>query len=160
MYKFFKILCLNSLLTFILFNLDYFKFTNIFFYDGLIILLLSFLISLVFIKKNTLSIYTLVITFLLHTCVYLLIPVSLERSISVELLENLQGNKNETISFVHLKEEIKKITNSEKFISKRIEEQIATGNFKLNGEEIVLTSKYKIFIKLDMFFRKIYGLDQ
>ena len=89
-----------------------------------------------------------------------LFPVSYERSVSVSLLNNLsEENINSTITKEQLQNEIKKITNNEMFLEKRINEQLYTGYLAEVNGEYVLTNRIKNFVSLQNLISILFNTD-
>lgn len=155
-------LVLNIILSFtiVFFLLINIGLNKIFFYNGLFSMLLSFLIVLIiFLKsKKNIVILTLLFSFLLHFTIFLFIPVTVDRSISVNLLIYLDSEySDELFEYKDIENQIIDYTTSKDFTDKRINEQIASNNIIVEGNKYKLTSSGKFLVKLFDIVSKIYG---
>ena len=84
-------LFLSLTITFILLlQFDAFRITNIYFFDGIYLLIISCVINfLIFRKKIKNFLVVLIAVFSMNFGFFVLFPVSYERSVSVSLLNNL-----------------------------------------------------------------------
>lgn len=133
---------------------------KIFFYNGLFSMLLSFLIVfMIFLKsKKNIVILTLFFSFLLHFTIFLFIPVTVDRSISVNLLIYLDSEySDELFEYKDIENQIINYTSSKDFTDKRINEQIASNNIIVEGNQYKLTGSGKFLVKLFDIVSKIYG---
>jgi len=133
---------------------------KIFFYNGLFSMLLSFLIVfMIFLKsKKNIVILTLFFSFLLHFTIFLFISVTVDRSISVNLLIYLDSEySDELFEYKDIENQIIDYTSSKDFIDKRINEQVASNNIIVEGNQYKLTSSGKFLVKLFDIVSKLYG---
>ena len=89
---------------------------------------------------------------------FVLFPVSYERSVSVSLLNNLTQDQVDTvITKNELRNEIRKITNNDTFLDKRIEEQLYTGYIEKVDGGYKLTPRIKNFVFLQNFISTLFN---
>lgn len=159
MKNFIKIFTFTTVLFIILLQFDFLKFTNIYFFDGIYLLLMSSLFNYYLLRKkavNTLII--IVMVFSMNFGFFVLFPVSYERSVSVSLLNNLTQEEVDTvITKDELRNEIKKITNNDTFLDKRIEEQLYTGYIEKVDGGYKLTSRIENFVLLQNFISILFN---
>ena len=159
MKNFIKIFTFTTVLFITLLQFDFLKFTNIYFFDGIYLLIISSLFNYYLLRKkavNTLMI--IVMVFSMNFGFFVLFPVSYERSVSVSLLNNLTQEEVDTvITKDELRNEIKKITNNDTFLDKRIEEQLYTGYIEKVDGGYKLTSRIKNFVLLQNFISILFN---
>lgn len=122
-------------------------------------MILSFLITLViFYKKNYKNLLAiLIVSISFHFSLFLFIPVTIDRSISVNLLTEIEKNyKNEYLNKEEISKIIREYTTTNEFVEKRIEEQIASKNIKQTSEGYILTDSGQMLIKIFQLLTKIY----
>ncbi len=159
MKNFIKIFTGTTFLFVILLQFDFFKFTNIYFFDGIYLLLIATLINYyLFRKKAVDTLIIIIMVFSMNFGFFVLFPVSYERSVSVSLLNNLtQEEMDAVITKDELRNEIKKITNNDTFLDKRIEEQLYTGYIEKVDGGYKLTSRIKNFVLLQNFISILFN---
>ena len=111
-------LFLSVTLTFVLLlQFEGIRFTNIYFFDGIYLLIISTIINYFIFRKRTKNLLVILIAvFSMNFGFFVLFPVSYERSVSVSLLNNLsEENINSFITREQLQNEIKNITNTDIF---------------------------------------------
>ena len=121
---------LSLTITFIfLLQFDAIRVTSIYFFDGIYLLIIASIINYLIFRNKMKNVLILVITvFSMNFGFFVLLPVSYERSVSVELLTNLSNESvNSELTKDDIRNEIIKITSTEEFTNKRIEEQLYTG---------------------------------
>jgi uncharacterized protein YacL len=157
--NFIKIFTFTTILFIGLLQLDFLKITNIYFFDGVYLLMVATLISFFIFRKKSLYIVTIIIAiFSMNFGFFVLFPVSYERSVSVSLLNSLSEDKFEKIvTKEDLRNEIKKITNNDNFLDKRIEEQLYTGYIEEVDGGYKLTSRIKNFVYLQNFISVLFN---
>ena len=145
----------------VLLQFDSFRITNIYFFDGIYLLIVSSVITSFFFRKKIKQVVVGVIAVLSMTCGCLVLcPGMYERSVSVSLLNNLsEENINSPITKEQLQNEIKKITNNEMFLEKRINEQLYTGYLAEVNGEYVLTNRIKNFVSLQNLISILFNTD-
>tara|TARA_B110000438_G_C15586902_1_gene552128 strand:+ start:340 stop:816 length:477 start_codon:yes stop_codon:yes gene_type:complete len=151
-----RIFLTYSIIFFLIINLD---FIDIFVYNGIFSMILSFLITLViFYKKNYKNLLAiLIVSISFHFSLFLFIPVTIDRSISVNLLTEIEKNyKNEYLNKEEISKIIREYTTTNEFVEKRIEEQIASKNIKQTSEGYILTDSGQMLIKIFQLLTKIY----
>lgn len=152
-----KIFLFFTFLFFLLINLDL---HHIFFYNGIISMIITSTVLLFFyIKKyEHLTIFVVIISFLLHFSIFLFIPVTVDRSISVNLLRSLNEDfSDKKIYYEDIQKIVDEYTSTEDFVSKRIEEQIVSKNIELVNNHMVLTNSGKNLVKLFEYISRLYG---
>ena len=155
-------LFLSLTITFILLlQFDAFRITNIYFFDGIYLLIISSVINYFIFRKKIKNFFVVLIAvFSMNFGFFVLFPVSYERSVSVSLLNNLsEENINLPITKEQLQNEIKKITNNEMFLEKRINEQLYTGYLAEVNGEYVLTNRIKNFVSLQNLISILFNTD-
>ena len=89
---------------------------------------------------------------------FVLFPVSYERSVSVQLLTNLSSETiNSELTKDDIRDEIIKITSTEEFADKRIEEQLYTGYIEKTDNGFTISPTIKNFISLKNFISTIFN---
>lgn len=165
--KIFIILLVFSMIYMITFHLPWRNIIPVYTYFGIIslfivtIFLILFLFAIyrnnrIFLDKKDCIIVSLLF-FSIHIFVFCMIPVTIERSISVFMLRELQGNPL-------TKEEMEKAF-IDKYVyeygafSKRIKEQKYTGTIKKKGDSYGLSAKGKFMMQCFYFIKKIYRVE-
>lgn len=103
------------------------------------------------------SIIIILLCFSINIFVFCMVPVTIERAISVFML-NYMDNNNE-----YTKEEIEKVF-IEKYVyeyqafEKRFEEQIYTGTIENNGESYHISKKGKFLVDCFHFIKELYNV--
>ena len=145
----------------VLLQFDSFRITNIYFFDGIYLLIVSSVINYFIFRKKIKNFFVVLIAvFSMNFGFFVLFPVSYERSVSVSLLNNLsKENINSPITKEQLQNEIKKITNNEMFLEKRINEQLYTGYLAEVNGEYVLTNRIKNFVSLQNLISILFNTD-
>ena len=99
----------------------------------------------------------LIVSFSIHFSFFLLVPVPLERSISVNLLVELNKNyKNVYINEQEISSIIYEYTTTIDFVEKRINEQVASKNLIKTSNGYIFTKSGEKLVKLFKFINKIY----
>ena len=106
------------------------------------------------------NVLILVITvFSMNFGFFVLLPVSYERSVSVELLTNLSNESiNSELTKDDIRNEIIKITSTEEFTDKRIEEQLYTGYIEKTDNGYTISQTIKNFLSLKNFISTIFNI--
>jgi len=155
-----KVFFTNFVLFIFLINLNLF---NTYFYEGIFCLLISSFLSFLVYKKSENLKYILLIlltSFSINLSFFVLFPVALERSISVNMLReiNLKYGESE-FNFNQVLEINNSFTNSSEFTNKRIDEQIVSGNIVMNEMGNYSMSKLgKLTLKLFDLVSLIYDI--
>lgn len=142
----------------VLLQIDFLRITDIYFFDGIYLLVVSLIISYPFIKieKNIKNI-CLIAVFSMNFGFFVLFPVSYERSVTVQLLTNLSEiDRSQVISEEYIKTEIIKITETQKFTEKRIIEQLYTGYILETDDGYKVSKSINNFIRLKNTISKIF----
>lgn len=142
----------------VLLQIDFLRITDIYFFDGIYLLVVSLIISYPFIKieKNIKNI-CLIAVFSMNFGFFVLFPVSYERSVTVQLLTNLSEiDRSQVISEEYIKTEIIKITETQKFTEKRIIEQLYTGYIFETDDGYKVSKSINNFIRLKNTISKIF----
>ena len=147
-------------LTFIvLLQFEGIRFTNIYFFDGIYLLIISTIINY-FIFRNRIKnlLVIMIAVFSMNFGFFVLFPVSYERSVSVNLLNNLsEENINSFITREQLQDEIKNITNTDMFLEKRINEQLYTGYIEEVDGKYILTNRIRNFVMLQNLISVLFN---
>jgi len=155
-----KVFITNFVLFIFLINLNLF---NTYFYEGVFCLLISsFLCFLIYKKSENLKYVLLLLltSFSINLSFFVLFPVALERSISVNMLReiNLEYGESE-FNFNQVLEINNSFTSSTEFTQKRIDEQMVSGNIVINESGNYSMSKLgKLTLKLFELVSSIYDI--
>lgn len=142
----------------VLLQIDFLRITDIYFFDGIYLLVVSLIISYPFIKiEKKIKNICLIAVFSMNFGFFVLFPVSYERSVTVQLLTNLSEiDRSQVISEDYIKTEIIKITETQKFTEKRIIEQLYTGYILETDDGYKVSKSINNFIKLKNTISKIF----
>lgn len=166
-----------SFFVFLLFQTPFFGHT-ILFYRGIIIIvtatlltLLSFFATTQLLRKRGIQtpqipsaetyFSSVVAIASLHLCFFILVPVTLDRSVSTFLLsrmnspENSQGITKEQMQTIFVQEYV----NEFDAVGRRINEQLASNNIKQQNEKFVLTPQGQNFLSISSYIAKLYNID-
>lgn len=166
-----------TLCVFLLFQTPFFGHV-ILFYRGIIIIvtatlltLLSFYATVQLLKKRGIqtaqipSVETyfssVIAVASLHLCFFILVPVTLDRSVSTFLLsrmnssENSQGITKEQMQTIFVQEYV----NEFDAVGRRINEQLASNNIKQQEEKYMLTPQGRNFLSVSSYIAKLYNID-
>lgn len=152
---------LSLTITFIfLLQFDAIRVTSIYFFDGIYLLIIASIINYLIFRNKMKNVLILVITvFSMNFGFFVLLPVSYERSVSVELLTNLSNESiNSELTKDDIRNEIIKITSTEEFTNKRIEEQLYTGYIEKTDNGYTISQTVKNFLTLKNFISKIFNI--
>lgn len=152
---------LSLTLTFIfLLQFDAIRVTSIYFFDGIYLLIIASIINYLIFRNKMKNVLILVITvFSMNFGFFVLLPVSYERSVSVELLTNLSSESiNSELTKDDIRNEIIKITSTEEFTNKRIEEQLYTGYIEKTDNGYTISQTVKNFLTLKNFISTIFNI--
>ncbi len=152
---------LSLTITFIfLLQFDAIRVTSIYFFDGIYLLITASIINYLIFRNKMKNVLILVITvFSMNFGFFVLLPVSYERSVSVELLTNLSnGSINSELTKDDIRNEIIKITSTEEFTDKRIEEQLYTGYIEKTDNGYKISQTIKNFLSLKNFISTIFNI--
>lgn len=142
----------------VLLQIDFLRITDIYFFDGIYLLVVSLIISYPFIKiEKKIKNICLIAVFSMNFGFFVLFPVSYERSVTVQLLTNLSEiDRSQVISEDYIKTEIIKITETQEFTEKRIIEQLYTGYILETNDGYKVSKSINNFIKLKNTISKIF----
>ena len=152
---------LSLTITFIfLLQFDAIRVTSIYFFDGVYLLIIASIINYLIFRNKMKNVLILVITvFSMNFGFFVLLPVSYERSVSVELLTNLSNESiNSELTKDDIRNEIIKITSTEEFTDKRIEEQLYTGYIEKTDNGYTISQTIKNFLTLKNFISTIFNI--
>tara|TARA_B100001113_G_scaffold46694_1_gene33337 strand:- start:10182 stop:10661 length:480 start_codon:yes stop_codon:yes gene_type:complete len=155
-----KIFITNFVLFIFLINLNLF---DTYFYEGIFCLLISSFLCFFLYKKSENLKYVLLLlitSFSINLSFFVLFPVALERSISVNMLReiNLEYGESE-FNFNQVLEINNSFTNSSEFTQKRIDEQMVSGNIVISESGNYSMSKLsKLTLKLFELVSLIYDI--
>ena len=166
--KMFIIFVMFTLFYILIFHLDLKKLIPVYTYYGMFSLIfltiLLIILLFVFIKKGILdfdikdAIILVLLYFFINLFVFCMVPVTLERSISVFMLNEMNKGENYT------KEEIERLF-IEKYIyeyeafEKRFDEQLFTGTISKKYDNYEINNKGKLTVKIFHFIKKIYNVN-
>ena len=142
----------------VLLQIDFLRITDIYFFDGIYLLVVSLIISYPFIKiEKKIKNICLIAVFSMNFGFFVLFPLSYERSVTVQLLTNLSEiDRSQVISEDYIKTEIIKITETQKFTEKRIIEQLYTGYILETDDGYKVSKSINNFIRLKNTISKIF----
>jgi hypothetical protein len=162
-----SIFVLFTLVFILLFHLPIWCFKSVLFYRGVVYLTTSLLILLIVIlfiylklKKGNIEtmISALIVSFAIHLSIFVVFPVTFDRSVSMYLLNTI-NNSNGSISKKDLENRlISDYVLESKAVERRINEQSTTG-FVENKDNVKLSSKGKAFLEISEIIKKIYSLN-
>ena len=91
---------------------------------------------------------------------FVLFPVSFERSVSVGLLNNLsEYSETQEFSELDITKEILKVTSTEQFTDKRIEEQLYTGYLESKEGKYILSENIKTYLFINNLMSRLYNFE-
>lgn len=142
----------------VLLQIEFLRITDIYFFDGIYLLVVSLIFSYPFIKiEKKIKNICLIAVFSMNFGFFVLFPVSYERSVTVQLLTNLSEiDRSQVISEDYIKTEIIKITETQEFTEKRIIEQLYTGYILETDDGYKVSKSINNFIKLKNTISKIF----
>lgn len=142
----------------VLLQIEFLRITDIYFFDGIYLLVVSLIFSYPFIKiEKKIKNICLIAVFSMNFGFFVLFPVSYERSVTVQLLTNLSEiDRSQVISEDYIKTEIIKITETREFTEKRIIEQLYTGYILETNDGYKVSKSINNFIKLKNTISKIF----
>lgn len=142
----------------VLLQIEFLRITDIYFFDGIYLLVVSLIFSYPFIKiEKKIKNICLIAVFSMNFGFFVLFPVSYERSVTVQLLTNLSEiDRSQVISEDYIKTEIIKITETQKFTEKRIIEQLYTGYILETDDGYKVSKSINNFIRLKNTISKIF----
>ena len=161
MKSFFKILFSISILFMLFMQLNFLRISNIYFFDGIYILIFICLMVYLLFRNKVKNILLIVISvFSINFGFFVLFPVSFERSVSVGLLNNLsEYSETQEFSEQDITREILKITSTEQFTDKRIEEQLYTGYLESKGGKYILSDNIKTYLFINKLMSRLYNFE-
>ncbi len=157
--NFLKIFFLYTLLFFLIINI---KIHSIFVYQGILSMLITSIILIIFLPKDKYPLKILIVLFsmMIHFSIFLFVPVTIDRSISVNLLVSLNEKYSEdSFGIETIKEEITMYTTSDEFVMKRVDEQISSNNIKKVNDKYILTSLGRFIVDLFEVVSKLYRIN-
>jgi len=167
----FQFFVIGTGLFILLFYTPLFENITVFFYRGIVLLMLScFMLALVFlfiIKKQhrkILNYRDLIISIVLIFCINLVffthVPVTADRSISVFLLGYMDNHSERKFSENEITEVfVDKYVYKNNSISKRLYEQIVTGNILSQRDEYGITKQGKFIMRIYKFIAEVFDID-
>jgi len=161
MKSFFKILFSISILFMLFMQLNFLRISNIYFFDGIYILIFICLMVYLLFRNKVKNILLIVISvFSINFGFFVLFPVSFERSVSVGLLNNLsEYSETQEFSKQDITREILKITSTEQFTDKRIEEQLYTGYLESKEGKYILSENIKTYLFINKLMSRLYNFE-
>ena len=161
MKSFFKILFSISILFMLFMQLNFLRISNIYFFDGIYILIFICLMVYLLFRNKVKNILLIVISvFSINFGFFVLFPVSFERSVSVGLLNNLsEYSETQEFSEQDITKEILKVTSTEQFTDKRIEEQLYTGYLESKEGKYILSENIKTYLFINDLMSRLYNFE-
>lgn len=169
---YFFVFILYSTIVFLFFRLSFFNiFTQVLFYKGLMILLISFLfIFIIFfffsIKKKyhfELLFSALIFSFSLHLVFFVVFPVTFERSVTMYILNTLKNNQKNICGGLTKSQLEEKLINEyilkNDAVGKRINEQKIINFLNNDNKCLKITSKSENFLNFSEIIKKIYNIN-
>jgi hypothetical protein len=168
------IVCVSLALYCIFMSIGIFDFINIIFYKGILVSIVAAVISYFirmliqsfiinrknFGKLKEFEFSHISSIFFLLMLFHVLIPVSLDRSISVFMLAVIEKHE-EGVSKAEIEGQFRSIyLDDYDAFGRRLGEQMASHNIRLQGENFVLTENGKFFMEFSRFVAKICGIDR
>lgn len=151
-----------ALLYFLSFHSPLFSHQKILFYRGIFLiffLFFFFFLLIFFIKKiqpKHLYLSALIFSFSVNLSLFIILPVTFDRSITYYLLSTLKEkplSKNELNRLL-----INEYLLKNKALEKRLEEQKIIEMVEIKNNQVYLTHKGKIFLKFAKMIKKLYDL--
>jgi len=155
-----------------LFHLDIFKNLDVFMYKGIIYIILTGVLASIIMaiaKKNKFKDYLdnkdIIMMFIGYCCVnmvlFTLIPVTVERSISVFMLSYMDSYQGETYNETKMTKIFEDIYVDEfKAFDKRFNEQIVTGTIeRVSDDEYIINDNGKFIVKMFRTVAKWFNMD-
>lgn len=148
-----------------LFRLSIFNFQSTLFFKGIIILMMSFVLtSLSFIalrKKFSIVLHVfisaLIMSFSLHFVFFVIFPVTFDRSVTMYILNSLY--QQSSMSKTDLEESlINEYIVVNKALDKRLFEQKQTGFVTERENRVELTDQGRLFMYVSFFIKRLYRL--
>ncbi|MCJ2094865.1 hypothetical protein MKK67_20525 [Methylobacterium sp. J-072] len=155
----------------LLFRTDLWSGVTILFYRGLILLVVAFLVSVVATaalaglgrawglrRRDALG--ACVLSLALNLSVFVIFPVTVDRSISVFLLGQMAAHPEEHFSAERARAVFESVYLGEfRQIERRLAEQTASGNLAADGDGYVITPQGRAFIRLSGLVAKVFQTD-
>lgn len=154
----------------IVFNTTFLSNQNILFYRGIELLVILTFLSIIFLlffplqglRANMESlIAAVIVSASLNLCVFVVLPVTFERSITMYLLNSLRDSNENNCQGINKKELEKKFIKeyvNNKAIDKRLDEQKVIGFVQEKNQCIQLTPQALSFLKFSEIVGRLYGL--
>ena len=133
------------------------------------VLISSFLVAFVLLiyficwsKENIeIKIISLFFSVFFHLVIVFYFPLTIDRSVSYHLLTEINNqNENFEISFEDMRNIISNYTNDQKFLEKRLDEQLQLGNISNNPEGYFISNRGKNLIQIIQFISNIYSYEK
>ncbi len=139
----------------------------IFFYRGIVLLILSLLVTIGLIyfanrkKKNwhTESIVAAgIIAYSLHMIFFVAVPVTIDRSVSIFLLKNIESHEQGVSRQVLEDNFVSGYVYANHAIDRRIYEQTVSKNIETSNDSIRLSSRGRGLLRVLDFVKSLYGI--
>ncbi|MCJ2057537.1 hypothetical protein MKL09_13315 [Methylobacterium sp. J-048] len=155
----------------LLFQTDLWSGVTILFYRGLILLVVAFLITVVATaalaglgrawglrRRDALG--ACVLSLALNLSVFVIFPVTIDRSISVFLLGQMAADPEARFSAERARARFESVYVGEfRQVERRLAEQTASGNLAADGDGYVITPQGRAFIRLSARIAKVFRTD-
>ncbi len=137
----------------------------VFFYRGLVYIFLSSIFFLLLLIRNnqfsrSVFVSSVIVFFCMHTMFFTLIPVTLDRSISVFLLRYMAENQVSVSSQDLEKELTGTYIQKNHAIDKRMIEQLQTGSIVEHTDGFQITNKGLILVRLYEIIGAVFGINK
>ncbi len=169
---YFTFFIIGSTLFLFLFHTSLFANISVFFYRGIVLLLVASFLSLLtltYFKKNKYGkfitfrdiILILTLIFCLNLVFFTLVPVTADRSISVFLLGYVNNHSQKSLSKDEITDAfIKKYLHENGAIQKRLSEQIISKNLLKEEERYRISDQGKLLIRFYDFISNLFGINK
>lgn len=155
-----------TILTIVLFKFGFLA-SILLFYRGIILIFIVLILTIsafIFLhyKKNIWGIESIIsatiIAFLLHIAFFVTVPVTLDRSISIFLLNDIKNHEQGLTKQELTDDFISKYIYSDDAMGRRIFEQTTSKNISVSNEIIRIDNQGQYFLKIMNFIKNIYGI--
>lgn len=161
-----QIFIVFTILTIVLFKFGFLSFILLF-YRGIILIFIVLILTIsgfiyLHYKKNIWRIESIIsatiIAFLLHIAFFITVPVTLDRSISIFLLNDI-NNHEQGLTKQELTDDFtSKYIYNDDAIGRRIFEQTTSKNISVSNEIVKIDNQGQYFLKIMNFVKNIYGI--
>jgi len=140
----------------------------VYFYRGIILLVIASIVTASFFyffyyKKNTTRrvgsvISAVVVVASLHVAFFVTIPVTLDRSVSLFLLTDIERHKQGITKVELEKNFVSEYVNKQDAVGRRVSEQLFSNNIEVTDGLITLTKQGAVFLEVSQHVKRLYGI--